>query len=132
MPTTSSPSSSLHRTGVECSINDLRYFASSNVCSGARADFPGGGVIALLALLCRRRRGRLRRPVGGYADAIIRNAIFGRSGTSTLDLPIIAVARRNPQIGAVHANFELMETLFVERHILRIESQQVLRAKFGD
>src|ERR1039458_10672069 len=46
MPTTSSPSSNFTRTVVEFSINSLRYFASSNVCSGARADFPaGGGVV---------------------------------------------------------------------------------------
>jgi hypothetical protein len=44
MPTTSSPSSSLARMRVEFSISRLRYLASSNVCSGARADFPGGGV----------------------------------------------------------------------------------------
>src|SRR5437764_1422272 len=116
MPTTSSPSASLTRTVLECSINCLRYLASSNVCSGARADFPGGGVVLLLRLL-------LLRSVGGN-----RNAVTLRAGCPALDFPIIPVARGNPQIRRLHANFERMEGLLARRHVLGIEPHQVLRA----
>src|SRR6516225_1491043 len=120
MPTTSSPSASFTRTVFECSINCLRYFASSNVCSGARADFPCGGVMLLLTLL-------LRLPVGGHSDAV-----FRRTGNPALDLPIIAVARGHPQIRHLYAHVERMKSLLGERNILRIEAHQILGTQFGD
>src|SRR6516225_3701752 len=110
VPTTSSPSASLTRTRVEFSINCLRYFASSKVCSGARADFPGGGVTILLKLLFR----RLRLPVRGDGDAVLR----GTAGAAALDFPIIAVACRYPQIGAQNAHFQFMEAVLGQRDVL--------------
>src|ERR1035438_8560026 len=122
IPTTSSPSSSLTRIGVEFSINSLRYFASSNVCSGARADFPGGGVVFLLTLSF-----LLQLPFGGDGDMVLRGTT-----TPALDLPIITGARRNPQIRLRHAHRQFVEAVLAQRHIPRIIPQQVLRAQFGD
>src|SRR3954469_14872832 len=101
MPTTSSPSANFTRTVLECSINCLRYFASSNVCSGARADFPCGGVLLLLTLLF-----WLLRPARGNRDAVL-----PRSGRPALNFPIIAVARGYPQIRRFHAYFERVKSL---------------------
>src|SRR6266542_3465836 len=111
MPTTSSPSASFTRTVLECSINCLRYFASSNVCSGARADFPCGGVILLLTLLL------LRLLIGRCPARRDRDAVLRRSGYPALNLPIITVARGHPQIWRFHTNFQRMERLLRGRNV---------------
>src|ERR1035441_8067166 len=118
VPTTSSPSSIFTRITVELSINCLRYFASSNVCSGARADLPvGGGVVFLLPLSF-----LWQLPFGGNRDAILRG-----TAPPALEFPIIAVARRYPQIRPRHAHVQFVEAVLVQWDILRIKPQQVDR-----
>src|SRR5215813_7388527 len=131
MPRTSSPSYIFTRTGVEFSIRRLRYLASSNVCSGARDPLLDGGVGSLLvelflSLLLRRWR-RLPLPVGRHRDTVLR-----RSKARALNLPIIAVARGYPQIGVLQLDLELVKRILGQRHILRIEAQEVLSAELPD
>src|SRR5713226_2312455 len=119
MPLTSSPSAIFTRIGVAFSIRRLRYLISSNVCSGAREPLVGGGVFGLLWLFL--------LPVGGYVDAVFR----GRA-TTTLGLPIITVARRHPQIRALHFDLQFVKTLLGQRDVFRVEADQVLGAKLMD
>src|SRR5947207_2302832 len=120
MPLTSSPSAIFTRMGVAFSISRLRYLISSNVCSGARDPLVGGGVRGLLTFFL--------LPVGRYVDAVFRVA----ANATTLDLSIIAVARRDPQIRPLHFDLQLVKALLVERDVLRVEADQVLRAELMD
>src|SRR3954454_19587760 len=100
VPAISSPSSSFTRMGVPFSINRFRYFASSKVCSGARADFPCGGVLLLLAVFL--------LTLGRDRDAAPRRA------GGTLEFSIIAVARGDPQFGRLQPDLEFVERLLRE------------------
>src|SRR5437870_205620 len=118
MPLTSSPSAIFTRIGVAFSIRRLRYLISSNVCSGAREPLVGGGVCGLLLLFL--------LPVGRYGDTVFRGT------ANTLDLPIITVARRDPQIRALYFDLQLVKALLGQRDIPGVEADQVLRAELMD
>src|ERR1039458_5874232 len=116
VPLTSSPPSSFTRTGVALSMRLFKYLASSNVCSGARPDFPACSNVSPLLLflgLGGRRPGRFRAHP---------NVSVGRA-RGGLDLIIIAVARRYPQFGPLHTHFERVETVLARRRAVRVETQ---------
>src|SRR5882762_3263401 len=119
VPLTSSPSAIFTRIGVAFSIRRLRYLISSNVCSGAREPLVGGGVRGLLTFFL--------LPVGRYVDAV-----FRISANTTLNLSIITVTRRDPQIRPLHFDLQLVKALLGERDVLRVEADQVLRAELMD
>src|SRR6516225_4571408 len=112
-PTTSSPPVILTRTTVPFSINCLRYFGSWKVCSGGRVDLPDCAVF-LFPFNWRRNRDAGIGP--GFA----------------LRLTIIAVARGHPQFRTGDTHLQLVKPVFGERHVARIETEQVLRAQLAD
>src|SRR5579883_511208 len=114
VPVTSSPSVIFTSTGVSCSINCLRYLASSNVASGARADLPCCAVLVLLTLF-------------GGAFRADRNSRVGRAAAHRF--PIIAVARRYPQLAGFHAHFKAVERVLGERNLVGVEAEHVLGAQ---
>src|SRR5580658_4568021 len=90
------------RTGIAFSIRYRRYFTSSKVCSGAFVlAFTGSSTS-----LPQARSGLIR-------------------------FPIIATARGDAQISALHGDLQSVEAILGGRDILGIEANQILRPEFA-
>src|SRR5438045_5466193 len=115
MPETSSSLLSLTRIGTWCSIRCLRYLISSKVVSGAREPL-------LLLPPC--------LAVTLAPAALFRNCRNAAVSGFCLGLTIIAVARCHPQIRTPHFDLEFVKFFLRQRHVFRVESQQILSAEF--